>query len=50
MRDSHNKAMEDMAASVEAKEKAHAQELTDLERKFLTEKGNLQKVRRSCFS
>lgn len=44
MRDSHNKAMEDMAAAVEAKEQAHSQELIDLERKLLTDKGNLQKV------
>lgn len=36
--------MEDMAAAVEAKERAHAQAMNDLERKFLTEKGNLQKV------
>lgn len=36
--------MEDMAAAVEAKEQAHAQELIDLERKLLTDKGNLQKV------
>lgn len=33
-----------MAAAVEAKERAHAQGMNDLERKFLTEKGNLQKV------
>lgn len=44
LRDSHNKAMEDMAAAVEAKEQAHAQEMIDLERKLLTDKGNLQKV------
>eukprot|EP00903_Cladosiphon_okamuranus_P009004 g8613.t1 len=43
LRDSHNKAMEDMAAAVEAKEQAHAQEMIDLERKLLTDKGNLQK-------
>lgn len=36
--------MEDMAAAVEAKEQAHAQEMIDLERKLLTDKGNLQKV------
>lgn len=33
-----------MAAAVEAKEQAHVQEMNDLERKFLTDKGNLQKV------
>lgn len=44
MRDAHDKAMEGMEATVEAKEKAHEQEMNDLERKFLTEKGNLQKV------
>lgn len=44
LRDSHNKAMEDMAAAVEAKEQAHAQEMIDLERKLLTDKGNMQKV------
>ncbi|CAM9681580.1 unnamed protein product [Pylaiella littoralis] len=43
LRDSHNKAMEDMAAAVEAKAQAHAQEMIDLERKLLTDKGNLQK-------
>lgn len=46
LRDSHNKAMEDMAATVEAKGQAHAQEMIDLERKLLTDKGNLQKVMR----
>lgn len=45
MRDSHNKAMEDMAAAVEAKAQAHTQEMIDLERKLLTDKGNLQKVK-----
>lgn len=44
LRDSHDKAMEDMAAAVEAKERAHVEAMNDLERKFLTEKGNLQKV------
>ena len=44
MRDSHNKAMEDMAATVETKEQVHAQQMIDLERKLLTDKGNLQKV------
>lgn len=44
LRDSHNKAMEDMAAAIEAKEQAHAQELIDLERKLLIDKGNMQKV------
>lgn len=43
MRDAHDKAMEDMKGMVEAKEKVHEQEMNDLERKFLTEKRNLQK-------
>lgn len=37
--------MEGMAAAVEAKEQAHVQEMNNLERKFLTDKGNLQKVK-----
>ncbi len=36
--------MEDSAAAVKEKEQAHAQEMIDLERKLLTDKGNLQKV------
>lgn len=44
MRDAHDKAIRDMTAAVEAKEKAHVQEMNDLERKFLMDKGNLQKV------
>lgn len=47
LRDSHNKAMEDTAAAVKEKEQAHAQEMIDLERKLLTDKGNLQKVNQS---
>ncbi|CAN0140295.1 unnamed protein product, partial [Ectocarpus sp. 4 AP-2014] len=43
LRDAHDKAMEDMAAAVKAKEQAHAQEMIDLERKLLTDKCNLQK-------
>lgn len=46
MRDAHNKAMQDMAATVETKENEHVQAMHDLERKFLTDKGNLQKVRK----
>lgn len=33
-----------MENAVEAKEQAHVQEMIDLERKLLTDKGNLQKV------
>lgn len=44
LKDSHDKAMEDMENAVEAKEQAHVQEMIDLERKLLTDKGNLQKV------
>ncbi|CAM9838370.1 unnamed protein product [Ectocarpus fasciculatus] len=43
LRDAHDKAMEDMAAAVKAKEQAHEQEMIDLERKLLTDKCNLQK-------
>ena len=45
LRDAHNKAMEDMATEVEAKEQVHAQEINNLERKLLIDKGNMQKVR-----
>lgn len=44
MRDAHEKSMEDLAADMEAKEKAHAQKIHDIERKFLIDKGNMQKV------
>lgn len=42
---SHEKAMEDMTAEMEAKERAHAQEINSLERKFLTEKSAMEKAR-----
>lgn len=45
LRDAHNKAMEDMATEVEAKEHVHVQEINTLERKLLIDKGNMQKVR-----
>lgn len=44
LRDAHNKAMEDMAATVEAKELVHVQAMNNLERKLLIDKGNMQKV------
>lgn len=44
MKESHEKAMEDMAAAVEMKEQMHVQAMNDLERKYLTDKANLQKV------
>eukprot|EP00904_Undaria_pinnatifida_P006154 jgi/Undpi1/2669/HiC_scaffold_13.g06047.m1 len=43
LRDAHNKAMEDMAATVEAKELVHVQAMNNLERKLLIDKGNMQK-------
>lgn len=36
--------MEDMAATVEAKELVHVQAMNNLERKLLIDKGNMQKV------
>lgn len=44
MRDSHEKTLGDMEATLEAKEETHAEELKDLERKFLMDKGEMQKV------